>query len=344
MPTSERHTWVSRDVPGSRRIVLSADAASVVLDGECDGVMRWTTDYLGAWWEVSTSSEVPAGTPRVQAVFDRVQHDRIAGDPACDGEPCMAFMGAGGLPRASADGTSVSAAIPEQGVCFRHDRSLREVRVVSGDERALRSATTRLAREVLTLQLQASDWYLVNAAGVVKDGSAVLALGKGVGEDRCGAHAGRGARLGPARQRPGPPQDHLARWRRNDRGQGQDACEETAAVGNDRVPELVLVGRHGEGGDDPRLTRLREQPYDRVECGVAAACAAEPRVYGVDTLGPPQAARPSTTAVSDTRVFTETSQTLLPLRGVLMEGSRSGIVTLVLSVSGTMPQGGRDTA
>jgi hypothetical protein len=118
MLTSERLTWVSRDVPGSRRIVLSADAANVVLDSECDGVMRWTTDYPGAWWEVSTSSEVPAGAPRVQAALDRVQHDRIASDFACDGEPCVAFVGAAGLRGASADGTSVSAAIPEQGVCM----------------------------------------------------------------------------------------------------------------------------------------------------------------------------------------------------------------------------------
>ena len=118
MPTSERHTWVSRDVPGSRRIVLSADAASVVVDSEFDGVIRWMTDYLRAWWEVSASSEVPAGAPRVQAVLDRVQHDRIASDFACDGEPRMAFMGAVDLRGASADRTSVSAAIPEQGVCM----------------------------------------------------------------------------------------------------------------------------------------------------------------------------------------------------------------------------------
>ena len=169
---------------GSQRIVLSADAASVMLDSECEGVVRWTTEYLGAWWDVSTtSSTAPAGAPRVQAVLDRGEHDRIAGDLAQDGVPCLAFMGAAGLRRASADGTSVWAAIPEQGVCFQHDRSLREVRIVSGDARALRSATTRLAREMIALQLQARGWCLVHAAGVAKDGRAVLVLGgKGSGK------------------------------------------------------------------------------------------------------------------------------------------------------------------
>src|SRR6266700_622360 len=56
---------------------------------------------------------------------------------------------------------------------------------------------------------------------------------------------------------------------------------------------------------------------DAVECGAAAAGAAEALVCDVGALGPgpAQATRPTTIPASDTRVFTGTSKPLLPLSG-----------------------------
>src|SRR6266700_814306 len=77
---------------------------------------------------------------------------------------------------------------------------------------------------------------------------------------------------------------------------------------------------------------------DAVECGAAAAGAAEARVCDVGALGPAQATRPTTIPASDTRVFTGTSKPCYP-SAVLMERSRGENRYGVLSVCGTMSQG-----
>ncbi|QCX77231.1 hypothetical protein C9F11_17895 [Streptomyces sp. YIM 121038] len=159
---------------------IAADTATVTVASQMEEITEWSRRYFGPWWN-ATPAKAPTGTGIAEGRGALVLAD-TGPNRVDDIETLIHDYGfaeteyAGARTLLSRHDGVTHAAQPDERLAYQADRY--RLTIVGEHPQPVAVAAARLARELVRAQLLADGWTVLHASAAVKDGRAVLTLGK----------------------------------------------------------------------------------------------------------------------------------------------------------------------
>ena len=169
--------------PARSYVAVRLAGSTATIEARTAGIADWALRYIGCWWPRTAETRgIPQSSRRVVCgVVDGEAYERTAALVAMDPEPVATFIRVPGLRRTVDD--VVYAHCPHRQVGYEHDRATGRIAVAGLDEAQVKLDVARIARGLVTDQLEQKGWTVLHAACVTGADGGTLVLGhRGAGK------------------------------------------------------------------------------------------------------------------------------------------------------------------